>query len=223
MLYGTVQELPRSPRLTGRFGVVSATILACLLLAGRIAHLDNLGYIHMIWNLFLAWIPYHASLVAAQWRRRYPRQPWLIAMPAAIWLLFLPNAPYLGTDFVHLLRIPSPALWYDIGLLLAFTWAGFSLAVASLSTMHTLVEDWLGRTAGWFMVLATVELSGLGVYLGRFRRWNSWDLLVHPHDVLADAAARLAHPLSQPQAYEVTLVFSALLLVSYLTIAWERR
>ena len=209
----------RQPRPHAGLAVMPATLLACLLLAGRISRLDNLDYIHMIWNLFLAWVPFGASLLVQRWRWRYPGAPWLLVAPAATWLMFLPNAPYLGTDFVHLPRIPSPALWYDIGLLLAFTWAGFALAAASLSIMHRLTEAWLGGIAGWTMVLATVVLSGLGVYLGRFRRWNSWDLVFRPRDVLSDAAAQLADPLSQPQPYQVTLVFAALLLVCYLTFA----
>jgi uncharacterized membrane protein len=71
--------------------------------------------------------------------------------------------------------------------------------------------------------LMTTGLSGLGVYIGRFRRWNSWDLLLHPRAVLADTLTQLAHPLSQPLPYQVSLVFSALLLVSYLTFVRERR
>lgn len=223
MYPGNLQTLPRSPRLNSGFSVIPATVLACLLLAGRISRIQNLDYIHMVWNLLLAWIPYIASMVAVRWNEEHPRQPWMLIIPAALWLLFLPNAPYLGTDFVHLLKIPSPVIWYDIGLLLAFTWAGISLAVVSLAQMHRLMDTWLGTISGWIMVLTTTGLSGLGVYLGRFRRWNSWDLLLHPRAVLADTLAQLAHPLSQPLPYQVSLVFSALLLVGYLTFVWDRR
>jgi uncharacterized membrane protein len=89
--------------------------------------------------------------------------------------------------------------------------------------MHRLADEWLGSIAGWLMAISTVCLSGLGVYLGRFRRWNSWDLLLHPQDVLADAVMRLSHPLTEPLAYQVSLVFAALLFVSYLTFVWDRR
>lgn len=223
MLWSNIQQAPRAPRLPSSFSVIPATLLACLLLAGRISRMENLQYIHMLWNLFLAWIPYGASLVALWWHRRFPRQVWVLVLPASIWLLFLPNAPYLGTDFVHLLRIPSPVIWYDIGLLLAFTWAGLSLAAVSLSIMHRITDDLWGRIGGWIMVVSTVGLSGLGVYLGRFRRWNSWDILLHPQTLLRDAVTQLAHPLSQPLAYQFSLVFAALLLVGYLTFVWDRR
>lgn len=223
MLFSNAQLSPRTPHLSSSYSVIPATLLACLLLVGRISMIQNLQYSHMIWNLFLAWIPFLASLVALAWHQRFPRQSWMLVVPGAIWLLFLPNAPYLGTDFVHLVRIPSPVIWYDIGLLLAFTWAGLSLAAVSLSIMHRITDDVIGRFGGWLMVVSTVGLSGFGVYLGRFRRWNSWDILLQPQSLLADAFAQLAHPLSQPLAYQVSLVFAALLLVSYLTFMWDRR
>jgi uncharacterized membrane protein len=63
-----------------------------------------------------------------------------------------------------------------------------------------------------------VSLSGFGVYMGRFLRWNSWDLLFHPYAVLADVTTRLVNPLHYPRTYAVTLIFALFLLVCYLTI-----
>jgi uncharacterized membrane protein len=58
----------------------------------------------------------------------------------------------------------------------------------------------------------------VGVYLGRFLRWNSWDLILHPRQVLADAVRCFSHPLSSPGPFGVVLLFAAFLLVAYLML-----
>ena len=67
--------------------------------------------------------------------------------------------------------------------------------------------------------MALLGLAGLGVYLGRFLRWNSWDLFLHPRGVLSDVVTRLADPLAHPQALGVTCLFAAILFVCYLALA----
>lgn len=178
----------------------------------------TLIYSFLIWNLFLAWIPYLCSLWAAHLHQRHPDRWWYLLMPGVLWLLFFPNAPYILTDFLHLrARAPIP-IWYDIGMLSVFAWTGLFLAVYSLYTMQTLVRAFLASVASWLFVLGSLGLGGLGVYIGRFLRWNSWDLLVQPHSVLTDVAIRLANPGSYPGTLGVTLLFAAFLLVCYLTL-----
>ncbi len=145
-------------------------------------------------------------------------------MPAALWLIFLPNAPYIITDLWHLdERRPVP-MWYDIGMLASFAWTGLFLAVASLNAMQNVIKDYFGRIVGWLFAFGAIGLSGLGIYLGRFLNWNSWDLIFQPHDVLGDIVARFAHPIKYSQAYGVTLLFAAFFLVCYLTfISIEHR
>jgi uncharacterized membrane protein len=132
-------------------------------------------------------------------------------------LIFFPNAPYIVTDFFHLTPRPSIPLWYDIMLITAFSWTGIFLALASLRTMQGLVKIYLGEIVGWIFVGVSLALSGLGIYLGRFERWNSWDLLVHPHRILADIAVRFYDPLSNIRFFSFTILFTAFLLVCYLT------
>ena len=171
----------------------------------------------LVWNLFLAWLPYLWSLWALSIHRRQPRRWWLLLLPGTLWLLFIPNAPYLVTDLMHL-RYDSPApVWYDIGMLISFAWAGCFLAVASLDIMHQIIRDYAGRVTSWLIVTAIMGLFGLGIYVGRFLRWNSWDIFLYPADVLVDIAHRLAHPFSHLQAYGVTLLFAAFLFVCYWT------
>jgi uncharacterized membrane protein len=164
--------------------------------------------------LALAWLPYLFSLLAVGANRRYPW--WGVLLPGFAWLLFFPNAPYMITDLVHLQpRAPIP-VWYDGVLLTAFAWTGCLLAVASLEAIHSLVRQRLGRAFSWLFVFVTLGLTGLGVYLGRFLGWNSWDLFTNPRAILADVLARVLNPLDHIGAYGVTIVFAVFLLVFYL-------
>src|SRR5262245_17904232 len=94
------------------YSLALSSFLACAILAARMRLSHSPDYIFMVWNLFLAWVPYVWSLAAAASRRRAPAAWWRLILPGALWLLFFPNAAYLVTDFIHLRpRAPIP-LWF---------------------------------------------------------------------------------------------------------------
>ncbi len=199
------------------YPLVLSSLLACALFAGRVYLSAGLALRFLIWNLFLAWIPYWCSLLTTTLYQRHPQRWWYLLIPGALWLIFLPNAPYIITDLWHLdERRPVP-LWYDIGMLATFAWTGLFLAVASLNAMQNVVKRYLGRIVSWVFAVGVIGLSGLGIYLGRFLNWNSWDLFFQPRNILTDIVARLAHPIKYSQAYGVTILFAAFFLVCYLT------
>lgn len=203
---------------SGLLPILFSTVLAIGLITARIFYSRHITFVFLVWNLFLAWIPYLAALWAAGIHRRHPRRWWAIFAPGILWLAFFPNAPYIITDFLHLAPRPPVPMWYDVGMLATFAWAGLFLAVFSLWIMQRLVKDYLGAAMSWVFVLFVVGISGLGVYVGRFLRWNSWDLLVQPKTVLFDIATRLAHPFSNPGTFGVSILFSVFLLMCYLTL-----
>jgi uncharacterized membrane protein len=198
------------------YPLLLSSLLAVTLFAGQVYRSRSASYITLVWNLFLAWIPYLISLWADQ--RHHPPRWWQLIIPGALWLLFFPNAPYIITDFVHLRERPSIPLWYDIGMLTAFAWAGLFLAVFSLQTMQILVKHYVGSALSWVFVTIVFGLSGLGIYLGRFLRWNSWDMFLQPKEILRDVIVPLLNPWSHLRAFGVTFLFAAILLVCYLTL-----
>ena len=217
-----MQKLRQLHRFLARqalYPMLLSTGLACGLFAGRVYLSQSATYVFLVWNLFLAWIPYASSLWAAHLHRYYPRRWWVLVFPGAIWLIFFPNAPYILTDFLHLQSRWAVPMWYDTVLLAAFSWTGLFLGIFSLRAMQSLVRAFLGSTVSWLFVLGTLVASSLGIYIGRFLRWNSWDLLLHPQGVWADVAVRLANPLVYRQTFGVTVLFAAFLLVCYLTFA----
>ena len=214
----TVRRLHRILAQEALLPTVLASALAVSLLFGRFYREGSTTFSFLLWNLFLAWIPYLSALWAARLHRRNPRRWWYLIIPGVLWLAFFPNAPYIVTDFLHLRQRSPIPLWYDTGMLLAFALAGLFLGVFSLYAMQKLVRYHVGAIVSWLFVMGALALGGLGVYLGRFLRWNSWDLILNPHGVLGDVAVRVSDPLAHPQTLGVTLLFAGLLFVCYLAL-----
>jgi uncharacterized membrane protein len=201
-------------RLVVLAGLGGASAL-CLGLELAREHRYSGDFRFLVWNLILAWIPLLLALGLYDAYRRGRSLLWL--SPAlALWLLFLPNAPYIVTDFVHLsARSPAP-LWFDGIELSAFAWTGMLLGFVSLYLVHAVLRGRFGVAPAWLAVLAVLALSSVGVYLGRVKRWNSWDLLTQPEQKLAELHARVADPAGLAQAFGVTAGVTVLLALAYL-------
>jgi uncharacterized membrane protein len=193
-----------------------ASALCLGALAARWLYSESGSYNFLAWNLFLAWIPVIAALaVNDAWRRGASL---LRSLPlAAVWLLFLPNAPYLLTDFVHLGSSDVP-LWFDIVLLASFAWTGMLLGFLSIFVIQAIVRRAVGPVWSWFLVAASLAASSFGIYLGRSLGWNSWDFVVRPGALLEDIGARLVDPLAYPRGVGMTLALTAVLSTGYLTM-----
>ncbi len=203
--------------LHGFYPLLLCTMLACSFLATRIYILHKLQYKFLVWNLFLAWIPFGFSLLAVALDEARTRQTWVKAIVWLAWLAMLPNAPYILTDFVHLWSIQPLTWWFDLGMMLTFALAGCFLGIVSLRIMHDLARPRLGHIGGWAFVTAVTLLSGFGVYLGRFQRWNSWDLLTRPNELANQIFGNFTtHAYSQTRPLGVTLMFGAMMLVTYI-------
>ena len=198
--------------------LVVMSLAAVGLLAVRLDRAGQPAFVFLTWNLFLAWIPFVLSLgVAAVHGRGGPRT--LLWILGAGWLLFLPNAPYILTDFIHLGLAGGVPLWFDAALIGTFAAAGLVLGLASLLVVHHVVESRAGPLVGWLVAVSSLVLSAVGIYLGRFPRFNSWDVLIDPGGLVAVVLRRLADPLGNPFLLRFGAVMSALLLGSYL-LAW---
>lgn len=200
------------------FGLLlGASFVSVMLVLARMVYSDTQQYRGLIWNLFLAWIPFLLAYgaYALSWKRL-----WLyVAIPlfAFLWLIFFPNAPYILTDLQYLGRtLPTAPLWYDIILLVWFSWTGMLLGLVSLYLMHEIVQRLFGRWLGWLFVLVVSASSGAGIYVGRFLRWNSWDILGNPAEVAMDLLGLVIDPSLRLLAF--TSLFSAFFLFVYLTL-----
>jgi uncharacterized membrane protein len=201
-------------RLLVLAALAAASAICVALELAREARYGATDFRFLLWNLLLAWIPFLLALgVYDRYRRGAPLAR--LAPAALLWLLFLPNAPYIFTDFIHLSAGPLAPLWLDGVVLSAFAWAGVLLGFVSLYLVHAVVRHRFGARTGWGTALAALTLTSAGVYLGRVLRWNSWDLLIRPGRRLAEVAPRLTDPASLTRAAAATLALTVLLAATY--------
>jgi uncharacterized membrane protein len=194
-------------------GFCGALALTRMGLTGRAALLF-LG-----WNLILAWVPLLVSVAIV--RRHAPgRRSSRVGSFAlgAVWLAFFPNAPYLVTDLIHLRARGFVLQLYDAMMVFAFALTGLCIAFLSLWLIHRLVERRAGRAAGWAFVAAVAGLTGFGVFLGRFPRWNSWDIVTKPGELFATLVVHAQDPFGHPRAIGVTLMMGGLFAIAYLML-----
>jgi len=185
------------------------------LLVVRYAATGRFGYGFLVWNLFLAAIPFPLALVGDQ---LLTMRHGILSLPVLSgWLLFLPNAPYLVTDILHL-RVSDAPLWYDALLYGSFAVTGMLLCFGSLAVVHTAIRRRFGAPAGWALAMSTLMLSGFGVYLGRVERWNSWNFWQTPRALARSVLEPLENPLSNTRIIGFTAIYGTFLCVSYLAL-----
>ena len=212
----SLTTLNRFLRVHSFYPLFLSSLMAGAFFAFRVSYSGTNNYSNLLSNLFLAWLPYILSVMAASAYRLHPNRWWVILVLGFFWLVFFPNAPYMVTDFYHLDPRPPVPLWFDISLIAIFAFTGCFLAIASLRSIHVIIERFLGKFVGWVFALFTLGLGSLGVYLGRFSRFNSWDILLKPKPVLKDIAFNLLNPLDNLGFIGFTIMFTSILLVFYL-------
>jgi uncharacterized membrane protein len=204
-------------RLVTVHGLVAVSLFCVALVLVRFARSGSTEYMALIWNLFLAWIPFVLAVVVYdRWRRHGAGLAVLVI--AALWLLFFPNAPYIVTDFVHLKHRHEAPYWYDAVTVSAFAWTGLLLGFASLFLMQTVVRQWRGVVSGWAFVGVALALGSVGIYLGRFLRLNSWDAVEHPRVLPSILHAVARDPFAYREAIGVTVLFTLALGFAYVLL-----
>jgi len=134
----------------------------------------------------------------------------------AVWLVFFPNAPYLLTDLIHLRpRTEAAPFWFDWLMLVSFAVTGLLYACISLSQVHRCLKsklpDWRCEAA----ILGLLGLTGFGIYLGRFARWNSWDILTRPEMLLAHVGEKLINAHNEPRMLAYSFGLTVILGLAY--------
>lgn len=190
------------------FAALLAWCGALLALRGWRSH-DTI-YFFLVWNLFLAAVPFAAALLFENVKSVVAR-----AITFVAWLVFLPNAPYILTDFIHLRPRPPIPLWFDVLLLLSAAGTGLLLGYGSVIIVQRVIERRRGVKTGWFVAAVALFLSAFGIYLGRFVRFNSWEIVTDPMPLFADIAYRFMNPIEHPRTFAVTALYGIALLLGY--------
>lgn len=175
------------------------TVLCGALIAMRFTVTDHPTYLWLLVpNLVLAWIPYVCSSWISRRLERGSRWTLGIAGVGLVWLFFFPNCFYIITDIVHIgyfsRSVSKPMLYYDISLHALAVILGWGLGVVSLLRMQERIRSGYGVRYGHAFALLVLALGSIGVYLGRFLRWNSWDLLRDPMKIVRDTVQAMVEP-----------------------------
>ncbi len=192
------------PRGHGLRALTLLTATGLLLVTARGLLTGNWWFfVMLIWNLTLAWFPLGVVLVLLDLRRARLAGQWVMAGALAVWLAFLPNAPYIITDLFHIKNIQESLLWFDTLTIFIFAMTGLLIGLYSTLLVHRIIDPMAGRPGAWLLMLACQLLSGFGIYLGRFGRWNSWELMTHPFRLFRAVGLAVRDPL----ALKLTLTY----------------
>lgn len=171
----------------------------------------------LVWNLILAWIPYIAALSLKPLYEK-TNSKILILFVLMIWLFFFPNAPYIITDFVHLNKKTGLPIWYDISVLYSFAGIGLMLGLLSLLEVEKFLSLHIKKWIAQIMTLSTIPLCGFGIWMGRYQRWNSWDIVTRPDMVLMDIYLQIKDPIANMDTLGLSVVITIIILFSYLLL-----
>jgi uncharacterized membrane protein len=179
----------------------------------RIFYSESLVYLFFAWNLFLAVIPLVLSTFLI--KKINDKIKWLLFTG---WLLFFPNALYIITDLTHLKVRDNVPFWFDIILIFSAVINGLIMAYLSLNHVESFLQSKFTVTQTNLILSGCLFLSSFGVYLGRFLRLNSWDILINPTTIVFDIMHYFIDPFHHSRTWAITILFTLFFSIFYFTI-----
>ena len=198
---------------------ISKMLLLCIifsmsLLLVRFVYAQTPDYRFYIWNTFLAAIPY---VISTQLLKLKKMNSAAIVFLVA-WLLFFPNAPYMITDIFHYEERPPVPFWYDVLLVISAAWNGLILGMVSMMNVENFLSRHIKPLLVKFIVFTSLLLCGYGIFIGRFLRFNSWNILTDPGYLAYTSAHHVLLPQRYPKLWVFTVLFAVLLSIIYFTL-----
>jgi uncharacterized membrane protein len=204
-------------KLTMRQWLLMSCIFSCLLVCVRVIATGFLTYLFLPWNLFLGFIPYAIS----EWFfRNIPviENKWKRVIVLLLWLLFIPNSFYIVTDLFHLEQFDSAPKWFDLLLIFSFSWNGLLLGILSIRKIELILSIINGRSLSMLFVFGVMWLNAFGIYIGRYLRYNSWDIVVQPFSLFEEMLQILIHPLQNKMEWGMIGAWTVFMTLFYITI-----
>jgi len=181
----------------------------------RMFYTGHLLFAFLVWNLFLAFVPY---VISKQMTKTSIKSKWKFLLCVFAGLLFIPNAFYIITDLFHLDMNETVPLWFDLALLLSFAWSGILFGILSVRQMEKLFEKNFNKKFDLLFILPVMALNGFGIYIGRYLRFNSWDVLTNPLQLIQYIVYLFIHALRNRFDWSMIIYNTILLTLIYCTI-----
>lgn len=183
------------------------------LLALRVIATHSPMYLFLVWNLMLAMIPWLMTTWTGFHTKKISGPARLVGM--VLWILFFPNSPYILTDLFHLHKPGDMPLWFDLIMILSFATTALVFGLWSLHALETALRNTYKSWQVEIFIVCMLFASGFGVYLGRYLRFNSWDLFSMPGSLLSEILHRFTSPSAHPRTWGMTLVLGIFLNLIY--------
>lgn len=194
------------------FPLFLLTVFSIFLLSVRLKITHSFFYLFLVWNLFLAMIPFFISIYLSAAKQLKKVKLYILLF---LWLVFLPNAPYLMTDFIHLRLSPMEWIGFDSLMISVFAITGLAFYVVSVKEMKQLCfKHFNQKIVLKFLNILPFAVS-FGMYLGRVLRWNSWDILHNPLSLFMDVFTIITNPNENMEAWAFTIFFGLFLKLVY--------
>lgn len=193
-------------------------VLTVLLFLFRVSYTHSWTYWFLMENLVLAFLPLALSLALVKNLKKKQWNDLSNIILGILWLIFLPNAWYVLTDYVHVAPTGQINLLFDIVLITSLTTAGFAAGFTSLMMVHKQLLKKLSFELSALAVAAILLLSSFAIYLGRDLRWSSWDVVANPDGIALDVSDRFLHPLGHPRSWDMTGAVFLLLITIYASL-----
>ena len=203
------QAVENTLLLTGGFSV--------LLLAVRMIVTNSIMFGFLLWNLLLAYVPYAIT----KWLFRQNAEKLnrvKFVMMFLLWLIFLPNSFYIITDLFHLDEGTAAPQWFNLVLIFSFAWNGLMLGIISLQQMRQLLEPFISIKWRWVFLYLVMGLNAFGIYIGRYLRFNSWDVITNPFQLAGDIVYLWIHPVRNMEEWGMIGCFTVLISLVYQSI-----
>lgn len=197
--------------------LILSSLFSCFLLAIRTIGTGTVEYYFLPWNLFLAFVPYLIMQFVTNNPGIMENKVKLIAALLA-WLLFIPNSFYIVTDLFHLSHFDAAPKWYDLLLIFSFAWNGIVFGIASLRKVELVILIHRNKGFSLLIVFTVMWLNSFGIYIGRFLRFNSWDVISSPVTLTSEIFDMILHPLNNSSAWGMTLFYAFFMTFLYFTI-----
>ncbi|MDR1839515.1 MAG: DUF1361 domain-containing protein [Treponema sp.] len=172
------------------------------------------SFFFLNWNLFLAFVPWALTSISFI-KPKIQSSVISIALLLVFWLLFFPNAPYIITDLFHLRVIRNMPIWYDTLMILSYAWTGMLFGFLSLLDIEEILKRKLHRILVTCLSVFLLFVGSFGIYIGRYLRWNTWDLFTRTSEVLTDINDRFVNPFEHLTTWGVTIFMGIFLNIVY--------
>jgi uncharacterized membrane protein len=204
-------------KLTLRQWLFISCCFSCVLVCARVVITSFFTYLFLPWNLFLAFVPYaisewlygNVAIIENKWKR---------TGVLLLWLLFIPNSFYIITDLFHLEQFDTAPKWFDLLLLFSFAWNGLLFGILSVRKIGLIVTIISRRNLSLLFVFAVMWLNAFGIYIGRYLRYNSWDILTQPFSLFGEMFQLIFHPLHNTMEWGMITTWAVFMTLFYFTI-----